>query len=68
MATQKQVTEPATPAVVEQVTEPARTFDPKKKVKVIDKKTKQVLERPVPENWLDGRFPQLELAPSEKGK
>lgn len=66
MATTKQVTEPATPAVLANVTEPERTYDPRKKVKVYDTKTKQVVNRPVPETWLDGRFPNLAEAPSSK--
>ena len=65
MATPKQVTEPATPNVA-QVTEPERTYDPRKKVRVYDKTTKQVVRRPVPETWLDGRFPHLAAVPSSK--
>ena len=69
MATPKQVTEPATPAVVARITEPARPdrgYDPRKKVKVYDTSTKQVVRRPVPETWLDGRFPNLAPVPSSK--
>ena len=69
MATPKQVTEPATPTVVANVTEPAqpdRAYDPRKKVKVYDTNTKQVVRRPVPETWLDGRFPNLAPVPSQK--
>lgn len=66
MATPKQVTEPATPAVVASVTEPARAYDPNKKVRVYDKTSKKVVDRPVPETWLDGRFPHLAPAPSSK--
>ena len=66
MATPKQVTEPATPTVVAKVAEPARTYDPNKTVRVYDKTTKQVVDRPVPETWLDGRFPRLVEAPSSK--
>lgn len=69
MATPKQVTEPATPAVVARITEPAepdRVYDPRKKVKVYDKTSKKVVDRPVPETWLDGRFPHLEPVPSQK--
>lgn len=68
MATPKQVTEPATP-VVDTVTEPAqpdRVYDPNKKVRVMDVKTKQVVRRLVPETWLDGRFPNLVETPSQK--
>lgn len=68
MATQKQVTEPAT-AEVATVTEPAqseRVYDPRKMVRVMDAKTKQVIRRTVPETWLDGRFPNLVETPSQK--
>ena len=69
MATQKQVTEPATPTVVAGVTEPARpkrVYDPNKKVRVYDKVTGEVVRRPVPETYLDGRFPRLAEVPSSK--
>lgn len=69
MATPEKVTEPATPAVVARVTEPAkphRTYDPNKKVRVYDKTTNEMILRPVPETWLDGRFPNLVEAPSSK--
>ncbi|HAY43702.1 MAG TPA: hypothetical protein DCY59_09195 [Micrococcaceae bacterium] len=68
MATQKQVTEPAA-SVVDAVTEPAqpeRVYDPRKMVRVMDAKTKQVIRRTVPETWLDGRFPNLIETPSQK--
>ncbi|MFF5791132.1 hypothetical protein ACFY5D_03695 [Paeniglutamicibacter sp. NPDC012692] len=70
MATPKPVTEPATP-VVATVTEPARpeadrVFDPRNKVFVYDTTTGKKLDRPVPETWLDGRFPQLKEVPSQK--
>lgn len=68
MATRKLVTEPATPPVAA-VTEPAipdRVYDPHKKVRVYDKNTKTMVRRPVPETWLDGRFPNLVEAPSSK--
>ena len=64
MATPRQVTEPATHTVVSNVTEPAR--NPNKKVKVYDIKTKKIVDRPVPETWLDGRFPNLAPVPSSK--
>ena len=51
------------------VTEPAkpdRAYDPRKKVRVMDAKTKQVVRRTVPETWLDGRFPNLVETPSQK--
>lgn len=75
MATKKQVTEPAeAPAQdsmsVHTVTEPAKAqrhdYDPNKRVKAVDKNTGEVLRRPVPETWLDGRFPNLKAAPSNK--
>lgn len=73
MATPKQVTEPATtvarvtePAVPELPDAPARTYDPRKKVTAYDNVTGQKLPAPVPETWLDGRFPRLEETPSSK--
>jgi hypothetical protein len=71
VATRTQVTEPATP--VDTVTEPAipetvegREHDPRKFVYVYNTETGKKLDRPVPETWLDGRFPQLSLTPSKK--
>lgn len=71
MATRTPVTEPATS--VDSVTEPAipeevegREYDPRKLVYVYDTRTGKKLDRPVPETWLDGRFPQLSLTPSKK--
>ncbi|TLK56316.1 hypothetical protein [Glutamicibacter sp. V16R2B1] len=66
MATKKQVTEPAEAPATDQQTEPARVYDPNKSVKVYDKNTGEVLRRTVPETWLDGRFPNLKAAPSNK--
>lgn len=75
MATQKQVTEPATaPAIdstsVHTVTEPApaqrHDYDPNKRVRVQDKTTGNILPHPVPATWLDGRFPNLKEVPSNK--
>lgn len=66
MAENKTVTEPATPATVAAVQEPKRRLDPRKKVYVFDKNTGQKLDDPVPETWLDGRFPQLSETPSTK--
>ncbi len=73
MATPKPVTEPAAPAAGVHVTEPAlpaagetRVYDSRRKVRVYDKNTKQVVSRLVPETWLDGRFPNLVEAPSSK--
>lgn len=68
MATPKQVTEPAIPAVAK-VTEPARherTYDPNKKIRVRDTKTGEILTHAVPETWVDGRFPNLKEVPSNK--
>lgn len=60
------VTEPATPEPgAETVTEPV-TYDPRKSVYVYDAATGEKLDRPVPENWLDGRFPHLKETPSKK--
>jgi hypothetical protein len=71
VATRNQVTEPATP--VDTVTEPAipeevegREYDPRKFVYVYNTDTGKKLDRPVPETWLDGRFPHLSLTPSKK--
>lgn len=73
MATQIKVTEPATP--VDAVTEPAipetvpgLKHDPRKMVHVYDTTTGNKLDHPVPETWLDGRFPHLSATPSKKGK
>jgi len=75
VATQKQVTEPAKAPAQDSmsthtVTEPAEAqrhyYDPNKRVKAVDKNTGEVLRRPVPETWLDGRFPNLKAAPSNK--
>ena len=72
MATPKQVTEPAT-SVAANVTEPARpdtaptrVYDPNKRVRVYDIVTGQLLGHTVPETHLDGRFPRLAEAPSNK--
>jgi len=71
VATRTQVTEPATPSEApDAVTEPAitetRKFDPRKLVYVYEKDSGNKLDRPVPETWLDGRFPQLSETPSSK--
>jgi hypothetical protein len=67
VATRTHVTEPATPVEApETVTEPSRTFDPRKSVYVYDVNTGKKLDRPVPETFLDGRFPQLKETPSTK--
>lgn len=65
--TPSKVTEPATP--VDTVTEPvipARKYDPRVMVYVYDTETGEKLPNPVPETWLDGRFPQLSETPSQK--
>lgn len=71
MAPTPKVTEPAT--TVDAVTEPAvpdtvpgRKYDPRKKVYVYNTETGAKLPNPVPETWLDGRFPQLSATPSKK--
>jgi hypothetical protein len=75
VATNTRVTEPAAPAQVEAdtVTEPAipdtvpgRKYDPRKLVYVYDKESGDKLPNPVPETWLDGRFPNLSETPSKK--
>lgn len=45
-------------------TAPRRTYDPRVMVHVYDSDTGRKLDRPVPETWLDGRFPQLLQNPS----
>lgn len=69
------VTEPAlTPLEAQHVqelldagaAEAARKFDPRKFVYVYDAESGKKLDRPVPETWLDGRFPQLSETPSSK--
>lgn len=71
MAPRTQVNEPATPA--DSVTEPAtpekdegRKYDPRKFVDVYNVESGKKLGRPVPETWLDGRFPQISETPSSK--
>jgi hypothetical protein len=73
VATSTRVTEPAAPAeVTAEVTEPAipedtgLKHDPRKLVYVYDKESGAKLPNPVPETWLDGRFPNLSLTPSKK--
>ena len=75
MATSTRVTEPAAPAQgdADTITEPAipvavpgRKHDPRKLVYVYNTETGDKLPNPVPETWLDGRFPQLSLTPSKK--
>ena len=45
---------------------PSRSFDPRVRVHVYDATSKEKLPNPVPETWLDGRFPQLRQTPSSK--
>jgi hypothetical protein len=56
-----QVEDPAIPDKVE-----GRKYDPRKKVYVYDNTTGEKLPNPVPETWLDGRFPNLSETPSKK--
>ena len=44
----------------------SRTYDPRKLIYVYDVQTGAKLNDPVPETWLDGRFPQLSETPSKK--
>lgn len=53
-----------TPAVKPAKAAPPRVFDPRVMVYVYDISTGRKLDRPVPETWLDGRFPQLSQTPS----
>lgn len=71
MAENTKVTEPATPLV--EVTEPAIPenvpgveYDPRKLVYVYDSLSGEKLPNPVPQTWLDGRFPNLSETPSSK--
>ncbi|ALE91820.1 hypothetical protein AOC05_04945 [Arthrobacter alpinus] len=43
-----------------------RTFDPRKWVHVYDAESGKKLPNPVPEHFLDGRFPNLQETPSKK--
>jgi hypothetical protein len=43
-----------------------RRYDPRVMVYVYDTETGDKLPNPVPETWLDGRFPQLSETPSKK--
>jgi hypothetical protein len=61
VATDTPAVEPAVPEKVE-----GRKYDPRKLVYVYDTETGGKLNDPVPETWLDGRFPQLSLTPSKK--
>ena len=59
----------STPAkVTEPAREPETTTSPlpdtRKLVRVRDTKTGEIMSRPVPETWLDGRFPNLKAVPS----
>lgn len=45
---------------------PTRSYDPRVLVRVYDATTKEKLPNPVPETWLDGRFPHLKQVPSTK--
>jgi hypothetical protein len=71
VATRTSSTAPADDTVTE-VEDPAipadtgRKYDPRKKVYVYDTTTGDKLPNPVPETWLDGRFPNLSETPSKK--
>lgn len=72
MATRTSTTETAGETTVE-VEDPAipekvegRQYDPRKMVYVYDKTSGEKLPNPVPETWLDGRFPNLSATPSKK--
>lgn len=58
------VVETVDPAVPETVH--GRKYDPRKLVYVYDTVSGDKLPNPVPETWLDGRFPNLSLTPSKK--
>lgn len=62
-AAQESVVEVVDPPVPEV---PGVEYDPRKMVYVYDKTTGEKLPNPVPETWLDGRFPNLSLTPSTK--
>ncbi|AYN57869.1 hypothetical protein PP640_gp14 [Arthrobacter phage Faja] len=57
------VVETEDPAIPEDT---GRKYDPRKLVYVYDKESGNKLPNPVPETWLDGRFPNLSLTPSKK--
>lgn len=58
---------PAAFVAPENVTEPApRKYDPRKWVHVYDSVSGVKLPNPVPEHFLDGRFPRLKETPSKK--
>lgn len=58
------VVETVDPAIPDSV--PGRKYDPRKLVYVYDTDSGAKLPNPVPETWLDGRFPHLSLTPSKK--
>ena len=66
MANPKTADSGAPENVPELAKETPRTYDPRKWVRVYDKTTGSKLPNPVPETWLDGRFPNLSLVPSQK--
>lgn len=72
MAPTTKVTEPATPVEAsEPVIEPAIPdnavkHDPRKLVYVTDTTSGTDLPNPVPQTWLDGRFPHLKATPTKK--
>lgn len=66
MATPKTADSGAPEKPLELAKETPRTYDPRKKVRVMDKESKTVVRRLVPETWLDGRFSNLVETPSQK--
>lgn len=66
MANPKPADSGAPESALELAKETPRTYDPRKKVRVMDAKSKTVVRRLVPETWLDGRFPNLVETPSQK--
>lgn len=55
-----------TPAAETATPKTAAKSDPRKMVYVYAKDSGEKLPNPVPETWLDGRFPNLSETPSKK--
>lgn len=66
MATPKTADSGAPESALELAKETPRTYDPNKWVKVYDTNSGNKLPNPVPEHFLDGRFPHLKEVPSKK--
>lgn len=66
MATPKTADSGAPESALELAKESPRTYDPRKWVHVYDAVTGDKLPNPVPEHFLDGRFPRLKEVPSKK--